>query len=428
MDGDVLSGDLCVATTETAVAPETVRDEEDYSARQPSSSPADIATEERTFPKRSTATATTRTTVRTTRKKVTRDRKDASEEVNGHSKLGPRTAAILTAVVSEYIETAQPVGSHHISVISDIGVSPATVRSEMAQLEQLGYLMQPHVSAGRVPTDKGYRFFVDQLAPRLDVTRLDMNLLRKVQAFFAASHGEMEQILHDTSRLLSALTDYAAVVVAPPSEAATIRSVQLVGLNPRSGLLVLVLSNGVVEKRAIEFPAEFSDELLGMASAHLMNNLKSSTLHGSYSIPATGHPGVDTLVQICTDELAQLSSLDKADYVFVDGASRVAEAFDAVETVRSVLSMLEEHYAMVALLNQLMKRGLTVAIGKEHGVEPLSECAVVVAPYEVGDPQSVYRGTIGVLGPTRMHYQEALAAVTLVGQRLSKRLTDMSGA
>src|SRR5438045_5704716 len=142
-----------------------------------------------------------------------------------------RKAAILRAVVEEYIDTALPVGSAHGARVPGLGVSSATVRNDMSALEREGYLVQPHTSAGRIPTDKGYRFFVDQLT---EPGQLDPIRRQQVKAFFAKAHGELEQMLQDTSRLLSGLTDYAAVVVAPSHEVASIRSAQLVGLAPRT--------------------------------------------------------------------------------------------------------------------------------------------------------------------------------------------------
>jgi heat-inducible transcriptional repressor len=140
--------------------------------------------------------------------------------------LDDRKAEILRAVVEEYIDTAQPVGSSRIVATGAIHVSPATVRNELTVLEREGYLTQPHTSAGRIPTDKGYRFFVDQLTPK---GTLQPAQRHEISKFFDHTHGALEQMLHDTSRLLSSLTDYAAVVIGPPHEAATIRSVQLSG-------------------------------------------------------------------------------------------------------------------------------------------------------------------------------------------------------
>ncbi|MGH9269410.1 MAG: HrcA family transcriptional regulator [Acidimicrobiales bacterium] len=169
--------------------------------------------------------------------------------------LDDRKATILRAVVEDYIETAQPVGSARISRAPGVDVSSATIRNDMAQLERDGYLVQPHTSAGRIPTDKGYRFFVDHLAPD---GRLGPGQRERIQDFFNRTHGALERMLHETSCLLSNLTDYAGVVVGPPHEAALVRGLQLVGLSPGVVLLVAVLSNGVVEKRVIEVAGEGS--------------------------------------------------------------------------------------------------------------------------------------------------------------------------
>src|SRR5579871_6759259 len=184
--------------------------------------------------------------------------------------LDDRKAAVLRAVVEEYISTAQPVGSGHLAGRPGVHVSSATVRSELALLEREGYLSQPHTSAGRIPTEKGYRFFVDQLTP---AGILDSIHRQRVRDFFGHAHGAIEQMLQDTSRLLADLTDCAAVVIGPSVEEATIRSCQLVDLG-RVALLVLVLSNGAVEKVTIELSSDaVGAERLAAASAHLAHHL-----------------------------------------------------------------------------------------------------------------------------------------------------------
>src|ERR1700676_351093 len=171
--------------------------------------------------------------------------------------LDDRKAAILRAIVAEYIDTALPVGSGHLARSAGVEVSPATIRNEMAALERDGYLAQPHTSSGRVPTEKGYRFFVDTLeAPG----PLVASQRHQVKQFFARAHGEIEHMLTETSRLLSDLTDHTAVVVGPHHDRATVRAVQIVPLTARVVLLVVVLSNGAVEKRTLELRADVGDE------------------------------------------------------------------------------------------------------------------------------------------------------------------------
>jgi heat-inducible transcriptional repressor len=331
--------------------------------------------------------------------------------------LDERKAAILRAVVEEYIETAQPVGSGHVAPA--VNVSSATVRNELATLEQEGYLQQPHTSAGRVPTEKGYRYFVDSLT---GPGTLGASQVQQVRSFFATAHGELEQMLHQTSRLLSDLTDHTAVVVGPPSEAATVRSVQVVGLGANVALVVVVLSNGSIEKRTIELGDEHTEERLSAVTAHLSRHLGGQSIAAlnGYLTPASGDKRTDKLAARVVTALAGTPDTEP-EHVFVGGASRMASAFDAVETVRQVLGILEQQYVVVTVLRDVLDRGLQVAIGTETGLETLAECSLVVAPYMVDGEQA---GSIGVLGPTRMDYPQALAAVAVVSKRLGRRLTD----
>jgi heat-inducible transcriptional repressor len=330
--------------------------------------------------------------------------------------LDQRKAAILNAVVAEYIETAQPVGSGHVSSAPGVEVSSATVRSDMAALEREGYLAQPHTSAGRVPTDKGYRFFVDHLARP---GRLGPEQRQQVRSFFSHVHGEVEDLLGRTSGLLADLTDYAAVVVAPGHEASTVLSVQLVALGPRRAVLVVVLDDGSVTKATFDSPVEVDEPLLRALSARLTASWRGRVLGHAGAGETTGDHAADAVARCALEEFSSMSRPGESEHVFVGGSSHMAQAFDAVETVRSVLSILEQQLVVVELIEEVLDRGLSVAIGTEHGFEPLASCALVVAPVSVdGDAL----GIIGVLGPTRMHYPRALAAVQVVGERLGSHL------
>jgi heat-inducible transcriptional repressor len=331
--------------------------------------------------------------------------------------LDDRKAAILRAVVEEYIETAQPVGSAHVAAAPGVDVSSATVRNEMAQLESDGYLIQPHTSAGRIPTEKGYRFFVDHLRRPME---LRGRSAEQVRAFFQRAHGEVEEMLSATGRLLSNLTDLTSVVVSPTATEAQIRAVQIVGLSPGAVLVVVVLSDGTVEKHALDRPDGMGDERLAAVTAHLSAHLTAGSRSRLPTVPSTGDAPTDGLVDRV---LLALGSGPRSDneQVYVGGTAQVAKAFDAIETVRAVLSILEQQYVVVTLLRDVLDRGLHVAIGSETGMEPLAQCALVVAPYEI---EGERLGTIGVLGPTRMNYPQALAAVAVVSHRLSDTLAD----
>ena len=333
--------------------------------------------------------------------------------------LDARKAAILNAVVTEYIASAQPVGSQHVVDAPGVSVSSATVRSDMASLEREGFLAQPHTSAGRIPTDKGYRFFVDHLA---GPGSLDPTGRQQVRQFFDHAHGEIELMLEQTSGLLADLTDCTAMVVGPSHESAAVRSVQLVGLGPRLALLVVVLADGAVQKQSIEFDRDVDDVRLSDAAARLAAlSLGLPLTQVGDAVGNTGDPVTDAVVTAGLSGLRALGQAEGAEQLFVGGSSRMAAAFDAVDTVRSVLTILEQQLVVVTLLRDILDTGLSVAIGTEHGMEPLASCAIVVMPVSVDGAEA---GTIGLLGPTRMNYPLALAAARMVGDGLGRRLSE----
>ncbi len=328
--------------------------------------------------------------------------------------LDERKAAILKAVIEEYIDTAQPVGSAAVVAAADVRVSPATVRNDMAVLESEGYLIQPHTSAGRVPTEKGYRYFVDHHLSQTELPTMDS---RKVSEFFGQLKGEIEGIMRDTAGLLANLTHYAAVVVDDTDEAVDVRSVQLVGLSERLVLAVMVMANGHLTKHTIELDRALSEEDLAEAGALLRAAFEGRPLSASRPLGRSSRHEAERVAYAA--HLAVLSGSDPGR-VYVEGASRVVNAFAAVESVGKVLTILEQQLVVATLLADVLDRGLTVAIGSETGVDPLSDCSLVVRPYEI---DGEHAGTIAVLGPTRMNYQQALSAVAAVSHQLGNRLS-----
>tara|TARA_B000000460_G_scaffold114883_1_gene80623 strand:- start:660 stop:1664 length:1005 start_codon:yes stop_codon:yes gene_type:complete len=332
--------------------------------------------------------------------------------------LDNRKSSILEALVEVYIESAQPVGSGRLASVPAVDVSPATVRSELAYLEASGYLVQPHTSAGRIPTEKGYRFFVDNLT---EPTDLDAVELRQVHDFFGSTPGELERILQETSNLLASMTGSAGVVVAPDNDHQIVRSVQLADLGAGHALLVIVTGNGSVEKHALELANGYVDqeETLSGASAHLSAHLRGHRLAALPPVPPTGQESVDEILTQVGQALRDRAMIQETAYV--GGASLMAQTLVAPEQIRLVLDLLERQIAVVGLIRDLMERGLRVAIGSETGLDPLADCSLVVAPYEIGGEPA---GSIGVLGSTRMDYPQVLATVAVVGRRLGARLTE----
>ncbi len=331
------------------------------------------------------------------------------------SDLDARKATILEAVVNEHIDTAQPVGSSSVASNADLAVSSATVRSEMVALEREGYLIQPHTSSGRLPTEKGYRYFVDHLTSGV----LGPAQQLQIKDFFAGVRGEVEDVLEQTSTLLTQLTSYTSVVVGAGHSHSTILSVQLVSLDARHQVLVTVFSDGSVVKHSVVTQFDVTHVDVAEASRQLHALLLGLTIGSRVQVPSRSDH-VASLVRESVSLLLAEQPTVEGEQVFIGGSSRVADAFDGVETVRKVLSILEQELLVVSLVQDILDQGLSVAIGSEHGFELLSSCAVIVAPVTIdGEPA----GAVGLLGPTRMKYREAMAAAEAVSQQLSHHFT-----
>ncbi|MDA8276784.1 MAG: heat-inducible transcriptional repressor HrcA [Actinomycetota bacterium] len=327
-----------------------------------------------------------------------------------------RRAQILRAVVESYITSAEPIGSAQLATMAGIAVSSATIRNDMSYLEQEGYLAQPHTSSGRVPTERGYRRYVDELMP-MDSTEEEKR--SQIEEFFNVAHGELEHLLGSTTKLLTNITDCAAVVTGPSPQRAPILKVQYVAISKNALLCVVIDVNGSVEKATIPWPLEMSEldlaELSDQMTAHFVGK----------------EPGkVDSPPEVDRDgdrvKLAFLGvkeALDGAerDGIYLSGASKVAASFDAVDTVRSVISILERQYLVVSLIRSVISKGQSVAIGSENGISSLKECTVVAFPYTI---DGVAMGSVGLIGPTRMKYGSVIGAVELVSENLSKRLSE----
>ncbi|MEI8051599.1 MAG: heat-inducible transcriptional repressor HrcA, partial [Actinomycetes bacterium] len=279
-------------------------------------------------------------------------RTDDTHTIRESASLDARKAAILEAIVTEYVGTAQPVGSSHVAQAAGVQVSPATVRSEMVALERDGYLVQPHTSAGRIPTDKGYRFFVDHLGTP---GTLGPSERQKVSNFFTKAQGGIEEVLERTSSMLSDLTSYAAVVVGPSHEQATIRSVQIVALSSHRAIVVAVLSDGGIENRSIDLPPDTDEASIAHATGRMQSSLVGSTLAAVPTIAPSGDDAVDALCALASVTLADAARSADHEHVFVGGPSRLAGSFDAIETVRDVLAILEQQLVVVSLLRDVLE-------------------------------------------------------------------------
>ena len=338
--------------------------------------------------------------------------------------LGDRRAKVLRALVSHYVRSGEPVGSKTLVERFNLGVSPATVRNELAALEDAGLIYQPHTSAGRIPTDAGYRYFVDRWSG--DV-RLPEREARQIARFFGEPRWELEDALRQTASLLSTITDHAAVVFAPALDKSTVRHVELVGLPGQRAMVVLVTDTGRVENHVVRVPADADDVQLSHAADMLnravvdvpLEDAPARMLKELRRFPLELREIVTAVAKVLSEELSQ----SEADRVFLEGTSNIVDEhkFSDLETVRQVIEALEHRRLLLEVLaDGLSTERVSVRIGAENSLEEMQFCAVIAAPY--GSEGSAL-GSLGVVGPTRMDYRRSIAAVHEVASNLGRMLS-----
>ncbi|MFT4287049.1 heat-inducible transcriptional repressor HrcA [Nocardioides sp.] len=329
-----------------------------------------------------------------------------------------RRLEVLRAIVEDYVATEEPVGSKALVERHGLGVSPATVRNDMAVLEEEGYIAQPHTSAGRVPTDKGYRLFVDRLAGVKPMSPAE----RRAIASFLDGAVDLDDVVQRSVRLLSQLTRQVAIVQYPTLARSTVRHVELVSLAPTRLLVVLILSTGRVEQRLVEVAAEVDEEGL----AELRNRLNAAAagvVIADAAAALRALPG-DPVVTAVVESLVEAMSDHRSDgRIAVAGASNLARYGDSFETaVRPLLEALEEHVVLLKLIGEATSSGMvTVRIGAEGPYAELSSTSVVTTGY---GPRDEVLASLGVVGPTRMDYPGTMAAVRAVARYVSRILDE----
>jgi heat-inducible transcriptional repressor len=336
--------------------------------------------------------------------------------------LDDRKLQVLRAVVTEYVADGEPVGSRRVVEVARLDVSAATVRNEMAALEELGYITQPHTSAGRVPTDQGYRRFVDELAadPALDGPQ------RELIGELLGSARDVEDLLARTSTVLSQLTRLVSLVIAPAVDASHCKLVELVGLSPSAALLLLVADTGRVEKRTVELPPGTTDADLDRVRTVLGDQVRGRPMgevHATLAAITDAAPqDLRELLRTITDATATDLVDDTVHHVVVGGRASLADevALERDDLSR-ILQLLEERATLARLLAETTDDAPLVRIGGENTVEDLRATSLVAQRYRV-----VTAGSLGVLGPTRMDYASVLSTVRAVADELQRSLAELS--
>jgi len=322
--------------------------------------------------------------------------------------LTDRQRMILTAIVDDYIRSAEPVGSRSISKRGDVGFSPATIRNEMADLEELGFLEQPHTSAGRIPSTKGYRYYVDHLIKRDQIAEKDIQMVR---SFVTEQLNQMEQVMQHTALVLSNLTNYTSILLGPEMYSTTLKHFGLVPLDGQSAVAIIVTNTGHVENRTITVPAGFRmsdmEKVVNILNAKLVGvpliRLKSK-LYTEIGAELEKHVGhYEGLLQ----SLDMALHNEEEHRLFLSGATNmlIQPEFKDVDKVKMVLDLLEETPTIKKMITDLPS-GIQVRIGTENDHKAISDCSLITATYEI---DGHHLGTIGILGPTRMEYGKVIS-------------------
>ena len=339
--------------------------------------------------------------------------------------LSERKKLILKAKIEAHIEHGEPVGSNYLMKNKGINYSSATIRNEMADLEEMGFLEQPHTSAGRIPSDKAYRLYVDTIMNRAQISRDE---IKRIRNHFSSKISEVDEILKQTAVAISSVTNYTAMVLAPELDCDTLRHIQLVPLVPGKALLVIVTGTGFAKDAVVHVPPSVRSEELEQISKFLTKRLYGTRM--------------DMVADRITSEL-EAEMADRKVFLsnIADGIERkispnrksveLAGAgnmlhypeYADLQKARNFLSAVEGRDALYNMLKRASSLEFTITIGSENEQDELKDCSVVTATYRMGD-QNMPMGTLGVIGPTRMNYGKVISVLEYMRRSLGEILSN----
>ncbi|MEO7743514.1 MAG: heat-inducible transcriptional repressor HrcA [Usitatibacter sp.] len=337
--------------------------------------------------------------------------------------LSERAQSLLKALVERYIADGQPVGSRSLSRLSNLELSPATIRNVMADLEEMGFVASPHTSAGRVPTPKGYRLFVDTL-----LTVRPMEEMERQQLETQLTPDDPHRMVNAASQILSDLTHFAGVVVAPRRRGAVLRCIEFFNLAEKRVLLIIVASDGEVQNRVLITDRNYSPSQLTEAANYINQNY-AGVEFDQLRTKVRGelldlHHDISGLMQAAIDTGSEAMRAP-ADGMVISGGRNLLEVDELssdMHRLRRLFDMFERKTQLLELLEQSERAdGVKIFIGGDSTLVPLDECSIVTAPYEV-DGRVV--GTVGVIGPTRMAYERVIPIVDVTAKLLSSALSQ----
>lgn len=338
--------------------------------------------------------------------------------------LTDRQSSILQSIVENYIRSAEPVGSRTIAKHSAINFSSATIRNEMADLEELGFLEQPHTSAGRIPSEKGYRYYVDNLIRPSDVSIADIDSFRQL---FKERYFAIDQSIRQAALILSELTSYTTIILGPEIFQTHLRQIQIVPLDYERAVALIITDSGKVENKLITIPSGVSmeqmEQLVNMIN-HRLRGVTLAELQGRIfnELSEAMRKNLEQYEKY-QHILNQIFTGSSEDRVFLGGKMQILAQpeFQDIDKAKMLLQLLEENDTMVQLF-QNATSGISIKIGKENNHDLANQCSIVSIPYEM-DGNIV--GSIGIIGPTRMEYSKVIGMLEHMSRDLSKLLNHL---
>ncbi|MFZ5946024.1 MAG: heat-inducible transcriptional repressor HrcA [Bacillota bacterium] len=336
--------------------------------------------------------------------------------------LDARKRKVLEAIIIDYIATAEPVGSRTIARKYDLGVSPATIRNEMADLEEMGLIEQPHTSAGRIPSDAGYRFYVDCIMERMVLASEARTL---IESTFQKKIKQIEDLIQLSLKTLSQMTNYTSLVLAPQLGKSTLQLIQLMLVEPGKALIVIVTDGGRVENKIVDIPDTITKTDLEIVSSVLNNKFKGlATKEWDKTILKEVYAYLlkqQKVVTLALDFLDSLLGEDIEEKVYFAGALNILNQpeFKDVTKVKSLFELLEDENIVSSMLKDDKEEGVQVKIGSENKLDIVKDCSIITATYRL---DGKVLGTVGLLGPTRMNYSQAVSVMDFLTQTLSSSL------
>ena len=336
--------------------------------------------------------------------------------------MDDRKMRILQAIIDDYILTGVPVGSRTISKKYDMGLSSATIRNEMSDLEELGFLDQPHVSAGRIPSAKAYRLYVDTL---LEAGKIPNTADETVRSHFIGRVHQMEDVIDHAAQVISSLTHYTSVVLSPKGDQPRIQTVQFVPVSSETALVVIVTDQGMVRDSVIRVGGQMDSDTLYAISRTLTNEMRGCTLTEACGIlpdMIRRMEGTDEVLRGLYGYFTEGQSKPRSAHVAIGGTSNMLSypEYSDVDKARNFLSLMETRDKLAEIIRGSGELAFTVRIGPETGVPEMADCSIVTATYSTRAGQ---QGTIGVIGPTRMRYSRVISILNVMGHELTDMFT-----